>query len=100
MAGVQHWMPADPTHPEPWTQTVKHQGVYYFKNSWGTQNFGSRMKIGDTVYPGYGRIVQKYAHEFGQFYKLPVSKDWLKRECAPEAPARGLRSPGVRRPNS
>jgi hypothetical protein len=50
-----------------------YKGVYYFKNSWGTFPFGSKFEIDGINYPGYGMITQKYAHEFGSFYVLPVN---------------------------
>ena len=49
-----------------------YKGVYYFKNSWGTGSFGSEMEIDGVRYPGYGMMTQKYAHEFGSFYQLPI----------------------------
>lgn len=53
-------------------KTFKYRGVYYFKNSWGTTSFGKNFTIGEQLYPGYGMITQKYAHEFGTFYHLPL----------------------------
>ncbi len=52
-------------------------GVYYFKNSWGTDKLGSQFKIKDKngkeiPHPGYAMITQKYAEEFGVFFKLPL----------------------------
>ncbi len=54
------------------TQTFTYTGVYYFKNSWGTDNFGPNTTIDGVVQPGYGVITQKYANEFGTFYQLPL----------------------------
>lgn len=54
------------------TQTFSHTGVYYFKNSWGTDNFGPNAMINGVNYPGYGTITQDYANEFGQFYQLSL----------------------------
>jgi hypothetical protein len=54
-------------------QYVTYQGVYYIKNSWGTEGFGSQFQYGGTAYPGYGMMVQKYAHDFGSFYQLPLN---------------------------
>jgi hypothetical protein len=58
------------------TQTFTYKGVYYFKNSWGTGSFGTQTTIEGRVLPGYGKITQKYSHDFGGFYawnwkKLP-----------------------------
>lgn len=50
----------------------KYIGVYYFKNSWGTAGFGIDFTLDGINYPGYGMIVQDYAHEYGTFYKLPL----------------------------
>ncbi len=54
-------------------KTFKRKGVYYFKNSWGTSNFGNTFSIGDTIYPGYGMITQDYANQYGSFYKLTLN---------------------------
>jgi hypothetical protein len=51
-------------------QTFTHKGVYYFKNSWGTDTFGSKFNVGRRSLPGYGMITQDYAHDFGAFYRL------------------------------
>lgn len=53
-------------------KTFTYKGVYYFKNSWGTSNFGSDFEIDGEHFPGYGMMVQKYAEEIGQFYKMPL----------------------------
>lgn len=53
-------------------KTETYTGVYYFKNSWGTFSFGSQFKIGEEIFPGYGAITQKYAHEYGSFFEIPV----------------------------
>ncbi|MBT5093849.1 MAG: C1 family peptidase [Halobacteriovoraceae bacterium] len=53
-------------------KTFKYRGVYYFKNSWGTGSFGRNFTLGDTNYPGYGMITQKYAHQYGSFYRMPL----------------------------
>lgn len=50
-----------------------YKGVYYFKNSWGAASFGAGMEIDGVTYPGYGIMTQKYAHEFGSFYRLPIN---------------------------
>lgn len=48
-----------------------YKGVYYFKNSWGTDNFAKDSNIDGVATPGYGMIVQKYAEDDGAFYRLP-----------------------------
>lgn len=48
------------------------KGVYYFKNSWGTESFGANAQIEGQHLPGYGMIVQDYVHEYGSFYQLPI----------------------------
>lgn len=50
----------------------KRKGVYYFKNSWGTGNFGTQTEIDGKVFAGYGVISQDYANEYGQFFKLAL----------------------------
>jgi hypothetical protein len=54
------------------TQTFTRKGVYFFKNAWGTDNFGPLAMIEGVSHPGYGTISQDYANEFGSFYKLPL----------------------------
>ena len=49
-----------------------YKGVYYFKNSWGQNSFGSEFTFGDESFPGYGMITQKYANEMGGFFELPL----------------------------
>ena len=53
-------------------KTFTYQGVYYFKNSWGTDSFGADFQADGVSAPGYGAITQKYAEEFGSFYQLPL----------------------------
>jgi hypothetical protein len=53
-------------------KTFSYRGVYYIKNSWGTQGFGRGFKIHGDSYPGFGMITQRYTHEMGAFYKLPL----------------------------
>ena len=55
-------------------KTFSHKGVYYFKNSWGTDGFGKDFQIDGVNYPGYGMIVQKHANEQGAFFTLPALK--------------------------
>lgn len=47
-----------------------YKGVYYFKNSWGVKGFGKRFELDGVTLPGYGMITQKYAHEFGNFFRV------------------------------
>lgn len=61
------------------TKEFTYRGVYYFKNSWGTDKFGKNFEVAGEKHPGYGAITQKYAHEFGELFSLPVE--------APAAPA-------------
>ena len=49
-------------------------GVYYFKNSWGTRGFGRDFTFEGKRLRGYGIMPQKYAHDFGTFYHLPVNQ--------------------------
>jgi hypothetical protein len=49
-----------------------YKGVYYFKNSWGVRGSGKRFVLDGVTYPGYGMITQKYAHEMGTFFHIPV----------------------------
>ncbi len=51
-------------------KTFTYKGVYYFKNSWGTDRFGTEMSLNGRT-PGYGMITQAYANEFAAFYKFP-----------------------------
>jgi hypothetical protein len=54
-------------------KTFTYRGVYYIKNSWGTGGFGAGFQLDGAAHPGYGMITQKYAHEFGGFYRLPLN---------------------------
>jgi C1A family cysteine protease len=45
-------------------QPVLEKGFYIFKNSWGTDRWGSQS----TVAPGYGLIAQRYIDDFGSAY--------------------------------
>ncbi|MBT3980314.1 MAG: C1 family peptidase [Bacteriovoracaceae bacterium] len=51
-----------------------YKGVYYFKNSWGTAEFGREFSLENESHPGYGMITYKYAHEHGGFYQLPLAE--------------------------
>ncbi len=53
-------------------QTFRYRGVYFIKNSWGTDGFGSEFAAQGVRAPGYGMMTQKYAHEFGGFYRLQL----------------------------
>lgn len=51
-----------------------HRGVYYFKNSWGTDNFGTETLIDGKIVKGYGMITADYAEsKYGSFFKLPLN---------------------------
>ncbi len=52
--------------------TRTYYGVYYIKNSWGTDGFGSEFQIDGVSYPGYGAFSQDYAHDYGSFYKTNI----------------------------
>ncbi len=54
------------------TKNFTYAGVYYFKNSWGTDKFGKNFVLNGEVHPGYGAMTQKYAEEFGGFNQLPL----------------------------
>jgi hypothetical protein len=49
-----------------------YQGVYIFKNSWGTGSFGEDCEYQGKIYDGYGMITMKYANEFGTYFKMTV----------------------------
>lgn len=53
-------------------QKFEYKGVYYFKNSWGTDGFGTESDLEGST-PGYGSITYKYANEMGSFYQLPIN---------------------------
>lgn len=55
------------------TKNMTYKGVYYIKNSWGSGNFGVNFSVDGKSFPGYGMLVQKYAHEFGGFYQLDLN---------------------------
>jgi C1A family cysteine protease len=48
----------------------QYKGVYYFKNSWGQENFGKDFHLDHKKYPGYGMITYQYAHQYGSFFRL------------------------------
>ena len=54
------------------TKTFKLKGVYYFKNSWGTDSFGREAVIDGISRPGYGTMTQRYAHDYGSFYRFSL----------------------------
>jgi hypothetical protein len=54
------------------TASFTYTGVYYFKNSWGTDKFGVDAILGGVRAPGYGTITQKYANDYGSFYRLEL----------------------------
>jgi hypothetical protein len=53
-------------------QIFTRKGVYYFKNSWGTDTWGKNFQVNGQSFPGYGMILQDNAHEFGEFYHLDL----------------------------
>ena len=55
-------------------KTFTYRGVYYFKNSWGSASFGNEFEADGIRAPGYGRITQRYAHEFGSFLTLDQAR--------------------------
>lgn len=54
--------------------TISSQGVYYFKNSWGQDSFGSEFTLQGQSLPGFGMISMAYAHRDGRFYRMMISK--------------------------
>lgn len=42
------------------------KGVYIFKNSWGTREFGRRFRYDGLRMPGLGMIPQDHVHDFGK----------------------------------
>ncbi len=57
------------------TKAIKRNGVYYFKNSWGTNKFGNKFRLNSKSVPGFGLMLQDYANEFGQFFALSLGED-------------------------
>ena len=55
-------------------KTFTYKGVYYFKNSWGRTDFGRHFEAQGLEAPGFGRITQKYAHEFGAFIQFEPAR--------------------------
>lgn len=53
-------------------KTFTYEGVYYFKNSWGTSSFGKDFEYDGQNFPGYGMITQEYAHSEGSFYRFSL----------------------------
>jgi C1A family cysteine protease len=51
-------------------RSFTYRGVFYFKNSWGTDSLGAGFTIDGQRVPGYGVITQQYAFEFGEFFSL------------------------------
>ena len=54
--------------------TVRTQGVYYFKNSWGQDSFGVDFELQGEILSGFGMISMDYAHEHGSFYEMIISQ--------------------------
>lgn len=53
-------------------KTFTRKGVYYFKNSWNKATFGRSFRVQGMRVPGFGVMLQDYAHEFGQFTAISV----------------------------
>ncbi len=53
--------------------TVRTVGVYYFKNSWGSQSFGRNFTIQGENFPGYGMISMDYANQKGEFVQITIN---------------------------
>lgn len=54
------------------TKTFRLKGVYYFKNSWGTDSFGVDAMIDGVNHEGYGTMTQQYAQDYGSFYQFSL----------------------------
>jgi hypothetical protein len=65
---VEYWMSME----DGTRKKFKRKGVYYFKNSWGSDTWSKDFSIDGTPYPGYGMILQVNAHKHGQFYRLKL----------------------------
>lgn len=48
------------------SKTFKRKGVYIFKNSWGTRDFGRNFTYDKMRIRGFGMILQDHVHEFGK----------------------------------
>ncbi len=57
------------------TKTFTRRGVFYFKNSWGTNRFGASFRLEGKRIPGFGLITQAYAGEFGKFTAIQLGAD-------------------------
>ncbi len=55
---------------------VKEKGFFIFKNSWGTDRFGTQNPYG----PGYGYLSYKYVEQYGTVYGSDVPKPEPKQE--------------------
>ena len=55
---------------------IKEKGFFIFKNSWGTDRFGTENPHG----PGYGYLSFKYVEEYGTVYGADVPKPEPKKE--------------------
>jgi hypothetical protein len=42
---------------------VRSVGVFYFKNSWGTDSFGKKFSVNGERFPGYGMIAMDYVFD-------------------------------------
>jgi len=54
------------------TKDCSYTGVFFFKNSWGTNSFGDEFNYAGNNYPGYGMITMKYTNEFGQYFRMDL----------------------------
>lgn len=52
---------------------VQTKGVYYVKNSWGTNGFGKDFSINGQRFPGFGMIAMDYADKMGEFIQLTIN---------------------------
>jgi hypothetical protein len=50
-----------------------YQGAFIFRNSLGTNRFGSHFEIDGKKYPGYGLITQEYVREYGSFVQFKLN---------------------------
>jgi hypothetical protein len=53
-------------------KTMKRQGVFYFKNSWGASSFGVQFQLGGETHSGYGMILQDYADHYGTYHAMSL----------------------------
>jgi hypothetical protein len=51
-------------------RTFTTRGVYFIKNSWGTEAFGAEFEYNGRKYPGYAMIAARYAEDLSGFFAL------------------------------